>query len=145
MRYESLDITLMYLIARNVCPEKIEPDLNKKWGKKPAAGDTSLLAAIETIRLSRNNYYAHATEAKIPEHVFQKIWTELEIALTKVDENLDRSIVSTFYKTEMAKLKNKQIDRNSEKIICDMAKVKRKLNDYMEITDTSLLALSKKF
>lgn len=145
VRYESLDISLMYSIARNVCPEKIESDLNKKWGKRPASGDTSLLAAIETIRLSRNDYYAHATEGKIPEHVFQKIWKELEIALTKVDENLDRSIVSTKYKKEMAKLKSKQIDRDSEKIICEMAKMERKLNDYMELTDTSLLELSKKF
>lgn len=145
VRYESLDISLMYSIARNVCPEKIEPDLSKKWGKRPAVGNTSLLAAIETIRLSRNDYYAHATEARIPEHVFQKIWKELEIALSKINDNLERSIVFTDYKKEMANLKSKQIDRDSEKIICEMAKVERKLNDYMELTDISLLELTEKF
>lgn len=145
VRYESLDISLMYSIARNVCPEKIETDLSKKWGKRPAVGNTSLLAAIETIRLSRNDYYAHATEARIPEHVFQKIWKELEIALSKINDNLDRAIVFTDYKKEMANLKSKQIDRDSEKIICEMAKVERKLNDYMELTDISLLELSKNF
>lgn len=72
VRYESLDISLMYSIARNVCPEKIEPDPNKKWGKRPAVGDSSLLAAIETIRLSRNDYYAHATEAKFPNMYFRR-------------------------------------------------------------------------
>lgn len=145
VKYESLDISLMYSIARNVCPEKIEPDLSKKWGKRPAVGNTSLLAAIETIRLSRNDYYAHATEARIPEHVFQKIWKELEIALSKINDNLERSIVFTDYKKEMANLKSKQIDRDSEKIICEMAKVERKLNDYMELTDISLLELTEKF
>lgn len=44
----------------------------------------------------------------------------------------------------MVNLKSKQIDRDSEKIICEMAKVERKLNDYMELTDISLLELSKK-
>lgn len=70
VRYELFDILFMYFIVRNVCLEKIELDLNKKWGKRFVVGDFSFFVVIEIIRLFRNDYYVYVIEVKIFEYVF---------------------------------------------------------------------------
>lgn len=116
VKYTKLDFTLMYLIVRNVCPDKIEPNSQKsKWGGKPQAKVTSLLAAIEKIRECRNEFFAHATEAKICDSEFKDLWDSLEQALLKIDDNLDKTVVSTSYKTEMKEIRKMQIDPESNR------------------------------
>lgn len=70
VRYELFDILFMYFIVRNVCLEKIEIDLNEKWGKRFVVGDFSFFVVIEIIRLFRNDYYVYVIEVKIFEYVF---------------------------------------------------------------------------
>lgn len=117
VKYTKLDFTLMYLIVRNVCPDKIGPNSKNEsnWGKKPEAEDTSLLAAIEMIRACRNEFFAHATEAKICDSEFKDLWASLERALLKIDDNLDKTVVSTSYKTEMKEIRKMQIDPESNR------------------------------
>lgn len=104
VEYKSLDFSALYSIARNVCSDKIEPNKNK-WGKPPASGDNSLVAAIERIRICRNEFFAHATDANVSDSKFHSLWKDLELALSKIDDHLDPSVVSTAYKLKMEQLK----------------------------------------
>lgn len=70
VRYELFDILFMYFIVRNVCLEKIEIDLSKKWGKRFVVGNISFFVVIEIIRLFRNDYYVYVIEVRIFEYVF---------------------------------------------------------------------------
>lgn len=134
VKYRKLDFTLMYSIVRNVCPDKIEPNsTNKyKWGKKPVPGDTSLLAAIERIRDCRNEFFAHATEAKICDSEYKVLWSSLEQALLKIDENLDTSVVSTSYKKEMKEIRKMQIDPKSNRLLQLMTEKEAMLKTMIE-------------
>lgn len=134
VKYAKLDFTLMYFIVRNVCPDKIEPDsTNKyKWGKKPVAGDTSLLAAIERIRACRNEFFAHATEAKICDSEYKDLRSSLKQALLKIDENLDTSVVSTSYKEKMKEIKKMQIDPESNRLLQLMTEKEAMLKTMIE-------------
>lgn len=130
VKYRKLDFTLMYSIVRNVCPDKIEPNsTNKyKWGKKPVPGDTSLLAAIERIRACRNEFFAHATEAKICDSEFKDLWASLEQALFKIDDNLG----SASYRKEMKNIRKMQIDPESNKRLQELTEKEAMLNALIE-------------
>lgn len=123
VRYDLLDITLMYKIVRNIFHEEIEPNSvsSGRWGKTTYANDTSLLAAIETIRLRRNDFYAHATSAAMKDSDFHKIWDDLEKSVTKISENIDSSVSSVCYQEEMKNLKtsslNPEIEQLSRKLL----------------------------
>lgn len=130
VKYRKLDFTLMYSIVRNVCPDKIEPNsTNKyKWGKKPVPGDTSLLAAIERIRACRNEFFAHATEAKICDSEFKDLWASLEQALFKIDDNLG----SASYRKEMKNIRKMQIDPELNKRLQELTEKEAMLNALIE-------------
>lgn len=134
VKYTKLDFTLMYSIVRNVCPDKIETNKKNKdnWGEKPVPGDTSLLAAIERIRACRNEFFAHATEAKICDSEFKDLWASLELALFKIDENLDTSVVSTSYKKEMKEIRKMQIDPESNRRLQLLTEKEGMLNALIE-------------
>lgn len=135
VKYHSLDFTMMYSIARNVCPDKIEPNPNNKakWGQPPARGDKSLLAAIETIRESRNKFFAHATEAKLKDSELEKLWTDLEFAVNKIYKSLGQFAVSTTYKEDILNLKTMTIDHNYKKLLLQLTELEKKWNDLIEM------------
>lgn len=135
VQYHLLDFTMMYSIARNVCPDKIEPNPNNKtkWGKTPASGDKSLLAAIETIRGCRNIFFAHATEAKLQDSKFEELWTDLEFAVNKIYESLGQFAVSTTYKADILNLKTMTMDKKSKNLLLQLTELERKWNDLIEM------------
>ncbi|XP_065927270.1 uncharacterized protein [Magallana gigas] len=135
VKYHLLDFTMMYSIARNVCPDKIEPNPNNKtkWGKTPAPGDKSLLAAIETIRGCRNIFFAHATEAKLQDSKFEELWTDLEFAVNKIYESLGQFAVSTTYKADILNLKTMTMDQKSKNLLLQLTELERKWNDLIEM------------
>lgn len=132
VEYRSLDFTMMYSVARNVCPDKIEPN-KSKWGKTPAPGDKSLLAAIETIRGCRNIFFAHATEAKLHDSKFEELWTDLEFAVNKIYESLGQFAVSATYKGDILNLKTMTMDQKSKKLLLQLTEMERKWNDLNEM------------
>nr|XP_022290463.1 uncharacterized protein LOC111102103 [Crassostrea virginica] len=123
VKYDLLDITLMYTIVRNIFHEEIEPNSksNRRWGKTTYANDTSLLAAIETIRLRRNDFFAHATSAKLKDSDFNKIWNDLETSVIKLSDYIDSSVSSVNYREAMRNLKtssiNPEIEQLSKKLL----------------------------
>lgn len=119
VRYQTLDFSLMYLLVRNVFHEEIESasKRNERWGKCPTANDTSLLAAIETIREFRNKFFAHAVSSRIDEKDFENLWMGIESAVDNINNHINKSISTVCYKKEMEKLKESSTDPDLEKIL----------------------------
>lgn len=69
--YSDFDISLLYLLLRNVC--SIQPHTNQ-WGKVPRQEDRGLSANIERIRVIRNEYYGYFTEFSISDADFEHKW-----------------------------------------------------------------------
>nr|XP_022292818.1 uncharacterized protein LOC111103680 isoform X2 [Crassostrea virginica] len=135
VRYQTLDFSLMYLLVRNVFHEEIESDSkrNKRWGKCPTANDTSLLAAIETIREYRNKFFAHAVSSRINEKDFENLWTDIERAVDNINNHIDRSISTVCYKKEMKKLKKSSTDPDLEKILAKLFEVEKQWNELFKM------------
>ncbi|XP_061190636.1 uncharacterized protein LOC133198589 [Saccostrea echinata] len=66
--YSDLDISLLYILLRNV--SKI-PQHSEGWEKIPKPGDRSVAANIERLRLVRNKYYGHAADLSLSESNFK--------------------------------------------------------------------------
>nr|XP_034307819.1 protein PFC0760c isoform X2 [Crassostrea gigas] len=82
---KDLDISLLYIILRNIC--KI-PEHKNGWGKKPIKGDNSISACIERIRFQRNLISAHSTNGEVDDTTFQNHWNKLSDAVLEVEKQL---------------------------------------------------------
>ncbi|XP_062587315.1 uncharacterized protein LOC134248948 isoform X2 [Saccostrea cucullata] len=88
--YSDLDISLLYILLRNVC--KITPH-NKGWGKEPDPTDNSVSANIERIRLIRNKYYGHAADFSLKESNFIKEWQNIYNITVELERHYGTSTV----------------------------------------------------
>lgn len=81
--YNKFDVTLLYTLIRNllVC---CLPDPAQGWGKEPKTTDTDISDDIERLRLFRNNYYAHANSASVPDIEFEDVWRNLKLAIKRI-------------------------------------------------------------
>lgn len=73
-KYQDFDITLLYVLFRNVC--SIPPHANQ-WGNDPSTGDRSLSANIERIRIIRNQFYGNPKKISLSDTVFKKTWNNI--------------------------------------------------------------------
>lgn len=87
--YSDFDISLLYLLLRNLC--SIQPHTNQ-WGKVPRQEDRGLSANIERIRIIRNEYYGHFTEFSISDADFEHISGK---PFSKLSENLSVTLELT--------------------------------------------------
>lgn len=72
--YSQFDIALLYFLFRNVCAITSH---SKQWGNRPIVSDRSVLASIERIRLTRNEYYGHYSSYFFPKSDFEDKWKYL--------------------------------------------------------------------
>ncbi|XP_078334287.1 uncharacterized protein LOC111100340 isoform X2 [Crassostrea virginica] len=81
--YEDMDITLLYILLRNVCGIQAQ---NKGWGNTPDSADRSVSANIERLRLARNQC-GHSTGgmSKID---FNLVWSEIRATVVDLDKVL---------------------------------------------------------
>lgn len=79
--YNTFDVTLLYTLIRNLCGL---PDPTQGWGKEPKTTDTDISDDIERLRLFRNNYYAHANSASVPDKEFEDVWRNLKLAIERI-------------------------------------------------------------
>lgn len=72
--YKEFDITLLYTLLRNFCPN-IQPP-TQSWGMSnmPAQGETTEGDDIERIRLMRNKLLGHISEPTVTASKFQTEW-----------------------------------------------------------------------
>ena len=81
--YDDMDITLLYLLLRNICGIKAH---TKGWGNTPAFADRSVSANIERIRLARNECI-HSTGGMCNTE-FNKIWSVIKATVVDLDKTL---------------------------------------------------------
>lgn len=82
---KDLDISLLYIILRNICNIT---EHKKGWGKKPIKGDNSISACIERIRFQRNLISAHSTNGEVDDTTFQNHWNNVSDAVLKIEKQL---------------------------------------------------------
>lgn len=87
--YSRFDVTLLYKLIRHLCSL---PSPTQGWGNTPQTTDTRISDDIERLRMFRNNYYAHAKSAAIPDSEFGTIWMDLNDVITRLQTNLHGSI-----------------------------------------------------
>ena len=82
-KYKDMDISLLYILLRNICAI---PPHSKGWGKTPDAMDRSVSANIERIRLARN-CCGHSTVG-MSKAYFNQIWSDIKAAVVDLDKVL---------------------------------------------------------
>lgn len=107
--YSDFDITLLYILLRNVC--SISPHINQ-WGNDPDPGDRSVSANIERIRLIRNEYYGHATDFFISVAKFEQKWKKVFQIVKDLESYLG---TETDYQNALTELKTCSMDPDAEK------------------------------
>lgn len=80
-----LDISLLYIILRNICNI---PSHKNGWGKQPMKADNSISACIERIRFQRNLISAHSTNGEVDEAKFHNYWDELSGTVLEIEKQL---------------------------------------------------------
>ncbi|XP_078320257.1 uncharacterized protein LOC111102828 [Crassostrea virginica] len=81
--YDDMDISLLYILLRNVCGIQAH---NKGWGNTPDSTDRSVSANIERLRLARNNC-AH-NEKGMSNAEFNQVLSEIRAVVVDLDKYL---------------------------------------------------------
>lgn len=84
-QYTKFDISLLYVLIRN-CTHI--PQHANRWGNTPRAGDKSVSANIERIRLIRNKY-AHYATVHISDTEYDHRWQEVFDIVQGLENYLD--------------------------------------------------------
>lgn len=125
--YSKFDVTLLYFLLRNMC--SIQPHSNK-WGKNPRAGDRSVSANIERIRLLRNEY-GHNSETSISDTDFIKKYQYIKDIVHELEMSLGSS---TKNQDEVKELETCPMDpTQSEKTIKELLDLHEKFTDISGI------------
>lgn len=86
--YSKFDIALLYFLFRNVCAITSH---SKQWGNRPIVSDRSVLASIERIRLTRNEYYGHYSSYFFPKSDFEDKWKYLFQSVKELEQCIGTS------------------------------------------------------
>ncbi|XP_078321426.1 uncharacterized protein LOC111113908 [Crassostrea virginica] len=81
--YDDMDISLLYILLRNVCGIQAH---NKGWGNTSDSADRSVSANIERFRLARNRC-GHSTGG-MSNSEFNQVWSEIRAAVVDLDKTL---------------------------------------------------------
>nr|XP_022291951.1 uncharacterized protein LOC111103176 isoform X2 [Crassostrea virginica] len=81
--YDDMDISLLYILLRNVCGIQAH---NKGWGNTPDSADRSIAANIERLRLARIRC-GHSTGG-MSNAEFKQVWSEIRAAVVDLDKAL---------------------------------------------------------
>lgn len=116
--YKEFDITLLYTILRNYCPN-IQPP-TKKWGLKtmPLLTETTVGDDIERIRIIRNNLIGHISTPEVSENDFIENWCIISDICTRMQAKLPNKQ----YVKKLEEAKDRTIDSHMEKMFMDKIK-----------------------
>ena len=79
-RSNDFDITLLYILLRNICGLR-PPVSTGSWDKNPPSTDTSTEANLARIKYYRNAVYGHITTTGIDDVNFESHWKNISTAL----------------------------------------------------------------
>ncbi|XP_062596601.1 uncharacterized protein LOC134258057 [Saccostrea cucullata] len=106
--YDDFDISLLYILLRNICnikPHKIG------WGKVPDVNDVCLSANIERVRLARNST-VHSASPSLANSELNDIWTSVRFAVVEMDSFL---LNGNYYQREVDLLRHTTMDPVQDK------------------------------
>ena len=81
--YDDMDISLLYILLRNLCGIQAH---NKGWGNTPDSADRSVSANIERLRLARNR--CGYSRRGMSNAEFDQVWSEIRAAVVDLDKVL---------------------------------------------------------
>ena len=100
--YDDMDISLLYILLRNICRIKAH---NKGWGNTPDSADRSVSANIERLRLARNRC-GHSTGG-MSNAEFNQVWSEIRASVVDLDMALG---IGNKYKEAVDFIRNDTMD-----------------------------------
>lgn len=135
---EDFDITLLYTLLRNYCPN-IQPP-TQGWGISniPAQCETTEGDDIERIRLIRNKVIGHPPMPKISNTEFKEQWS----IIYDICKRMQAKIPNTQYVKELEEAKERTIDSDIEDIFMD--NIKKLAEDETTVKDLILKLIEDK-
>ena len=144
--YNDFDITLLYKLLRNVCPNIPSP--TQQWGdpEMPLQNEITVGDDIERIRLIRNKVLGHISEAAITETEFQEYWSTISDICTRMQTLLNKDYVRRFKNAEECTIdsetENKYMDKIKQlaKEDEDMREILRKILEGIQLINSNLFS-----
>ncbi|XP_078341072.1 uncharacterized protein LOC144627562 isoform X2 [Crassostrea virginica] len=126
--YRKFDISLLYILLRNVCPNITPP--SQGWGVStmPSPNEVTVGDDIERIRLIRNNLFGHISEAAIKETIFKDNLSTISGICTRMQTLLSKDYVKRLQEAEES-----SIDADTENKYIDL--IKRLVDEEKDIID----------
>ena len=108
--YDDMDITLLYILLRNVCGIQAH---NNGWGNFPDSADRSVSANIERLRLARNRCFYSTGGMSNAE--FNQVWSEIRAAVV----DLDKIEIGNKYQEAVDFIRNDTMDPTRDRHLRD--------------------------
>nr|XP_022316877.1 uncharacterized protein LOC111120456 [Crassostrea virginica] len=128
--YTDFDITLLYTLLRNVCQTITPPSQNWGVSTMPSPNEVTVGDDVERIRLIRNKFFAHISEAAISETEFKDQWSIISGICTRMQTRLRNDYVGRLQDAE-----DRSIDTDIEKKCIQL--IKRQIEE--EATNRDIL------
>ena len=109
--YNDMDISLLYILLRNVCGIQAH---KKGWGNIPDSLDRSVSANVERIRLARNECSHFAGGMCNCE--FNRIWSDIKAAVVDLDKYL---MIGNKFQEQVDFVRNDTMDPARDKHFSD--------------------------
>ena len=127
--YDDMDISLLYILLRNVCGIQAH---KRGWGNIPDSADRSVSANIERLRLARNRC-GHSTGG-MSNAEFDMVWSEIRTAVVDLDKTLG---IGNKYQEAVDFIRNNTMDPVRDKHYMDkFLNEMKELESIMEKVDS---------
>lgn len=115
MGYKEFDITLLYALLRNYCPNIKKP--THGWGVQsmPKQGEITEGDDIERIRIIKNEQLSHKPILAVTEAKFEELWNIISDICSRMQDRLP----NTQYVKRLEEAKNRTIDSEMENTIME--------------------------
>lgn len=115
MGYKEFDITLLYALLRNYCPNIKKP--THGWGVQsmPKQGEITEGDDIERIRIIKNEQLSHKQILAVTEAKFEELWNIISDICSRMQDRLP----NTQYVKRLEEAKNRTIDSEMENTIME--------------------------
>nr|XP_022302584.1 uncharacterized protein LOC111110393 isoform X2 [Crassostrea virginica]XP_022302585.1 uncharacterized protein LOC111110393 isoform X2 [Crassostrea virginica] len=132
-----MDISLLYILLRNVCTIQIQAH-NRGWGNTPDSADRSVSANIERLRLARNQC-GHSLGGMCYTE-FNQIWSEIKAAVVDLDKALGngkkyQEIVDLIQNDTMDPVRDKHYRDQLHEQMKEIEKVMEEVNNLKKKTE----------
>ncbi|XP_062593388.1 uncharacterized protein LOC134254867 [Saccostrea cucullata] len=115
--YKNFDISLIYMLIRNIC-SMIPKPTKGKWGGKnmPAAGEMRLGDDVERIRIIRNSLTAHVSSASTSQTEFDDTWLMMTHICQRLEKFTGKKYLDDLNSIQKLTLKEEEEDAIIEKV-----------------------------